>query len=513
MKLQDMSIRKKLLLSNFTMIVIPVILVLLIMYAILMGFLAGISYPPFSNEKSWSDSNYQLQLWFDSISDEIIDDGTEFFSQDDFQFACNNLEKSGGYLWIQQGETTLYTTNQTDSAAFNAMMSEIAGSSLPQENSPFFFRSERGLVYRTQLPQDNGQPITFTVMGQSLAYHTTDYLFLDHFKTYIKLGVVLIFGIAVIIIILTGLFLTRKLSKSVLGPLEKLRCGAIQIKEGNYNYEIGPMPQDEFGDVCRDFDDMRKRLQKSVQLQEKYETSRKELIAGISHDLSTPLTSIKGYVSGLLDGVANTPEKQTHYLQTIYRTACDMDQLVDSLFLFSKLDMGSIQFHFETVELKGYFQDYCEETAPRLELQDTSISFQCAPGIYLASLDRMQFGRVVSNLVENSIKYKRSQVPCQIMITLEKADHQHLRIRFADNGRGIHPEDAPKIFDSFYRTDPARSQTIKGSGLGLAITKQIIEKLGGSISAEGTPDQGLTVTVTLPAIEQEEKHDETNFNH
>ena len=99
------------------------------------------------------------------------------------------------------------------------------------------------------------------------------------------------------------------------------------------------------------------------------------------------------------------------------------------------------------------------------------------------------------------------------MITLEKADHQHLRIRFADNGRGIHPEDAPKIFDSFYRTDPARSQTIKGSGLGLAITKQIIEKLGGSISAEGTPDQGLTVTVTLPAIEQEEKHDETNFNH
>ena len=144
------------------------------------------------------------------------------------------------------------------------------------------------------------------------------------------------------------------------------------------------------------------------------------MIAGISHDLSTPLTSIKGYVSGLLDGVANTPEKQTHYLQTIYRTACDMDQLVDSLFLFSKLDMGSIQFHFETVELKGYFQDYCEETAPRLELQDTSISFQCAPGIYLASLDRMQFGRVVSNLVENSIKYKRSQVPCQIMITLEK---------------------------------------------------------------------------------------------
>ena len=148
---------------------------------------------------------------------------------------------------------------------------------------------------------------------------------------------------------------------------------------------------------------------------------------------------------------------------------------MDSLFLFSKLDMGSIEFHFETVELKGYFQDYCEETAPRLELQDTSISFRvAAPGIYLASLDRMQFGRVVSNLVENSIKYKRSQVPCQIMITLEKADHQHLRIRFADNGRGIHPEDAPKIFDSFYRTDQERCQTIKGSRLGLAITKKLL---------------------------------------
>ncbi|MCI9576786.1 MAG: HAMP domain-containing histidine kinase [Clostridiales bacterium] len=512
-KLQDMSIRKKLLLSNFMMIVIPVILVLLIMYAILMGFLAGISHSPFPNGQSWSDSNYQLQLWFDAMSEEIVEHETEFSQQDDFQFACESLENSGGYLWIQQEETTLYATNQTGSSALETMMSEIVGASLPQGNSPFFFRNGQGLVYRTQLPQTNGEPVTLTIIGQSLAYHTTDYLFLDHFKTYVKLGVVLIFGVAVIIIILTGLFLTRKLSKSVLGPLEKLRCGAIQIKEGNYNYEIGPMPQDEFGDVCRDFDEMRKRLQKSVQLQEKYETSRKELIAGISHDLSTPLTSIKGYVSGLLDGVANTPEKQTHYLQTIYRTACGMDQLVDSLFLFSKLDMGSIEFHFETVELGGYFQDYCGETAPRLELQDTSITFQHAPGIYLASLDRMQFGRAVSNLVENSIKYKRNQIPCQITITLEQADRQHLRIRFADNGRGIHPEDAPKIFDSFYRTDPARSQAIKGSGLGLAITKQIIEKLGGSISAEGIPDQGMTVTVTLPAVEQEDKHDETNFNH
>ena len=105
----------------------------------------------------------------------------------------------------------------------------------------------------------------------------------------------------------------------------------------------------------RGFDEMRLRLRDSVKSQQRYEDNRKELLAGISHDLSTPLTAIKGYVSGLIDGIADTPEKQAHYLKTIYSTACDMDNLVSELFTFSKLDLDRIPFYFEQVDLVWIF--------------------------------------------------------------------------------------------------------------------------------------------------------------
>ena len=116
--------------------------------------------------------------------------------------------------------------------------------------------------------------------------------------------------LAVVIIIIMGVLISNKLSKTILVPLNELRRASNRIQNGDLNGEITIYAQDELGLACQDFDQMRRRLQESVQAQQAYEQGRKELIAGISHDLSTPLTSIKGYVSGLLDGIANTPEKQ-----------------------------------------------------------------------------------------------------------------------------------------------------------------------------------------------------------
>ena len=127
--------------------------------------------------------------------------------------------------------------------------------------------------------------------------------------------------------------------------------------------------------MCADFDEMRLRLRDSVKSQQRYEDNRKELLAGISHDLSTPLTAIKGYVSGLIDGIADTPEKQAHYLKTIYSTACDMDNLVSELFTFSKLDLDRIPFYFEQVDLVGFFEDCCDELQPKFATQETEIYF------------------------------------------------------------------------------------------------------------------------------------------
>ena len=142
--------------------------------------------------------------------------------------------------------------------------------------------------------------------------------------------------------ILTGLVLAGKLYKTMIHPIKSIQKGAREIRDGVLDHPVEVYSKDELGEVCGDFEEMRVRLKESVELQQRYESSRKELIAGISHDLSTPLTSIKGYAGGILDGVANTPEKQKHYLCTIYDTACDMEGLVDNLFLFSKLDMGKM---------------------------------------------------------------------------------------------------------------------------------------------------------------------------
>ena len=175
-----------------------------------------------------------------------------------------------------------------------------------------------------------------------------------------------------------------------------------------------------------------------------YEQGRKELIAGISHDLSTPLTSIKGYVSGLLDGIANTPEKQEHYLKTIYHTACDMEHLVDSLFLFSKLDLGKVPFHWEIVSVVDYFTDYMEETKPRLLEKDMKLSLEIHTNSpCYVRMDRLQFGRVVSNLVDNSVKYKRVGLGI-LKITIQE-ERETVQIIVKDNGIGVSPNECEKI--------------------------------------------------------------------
>ena len=245
---------------------------------------------------------------------------------------------------------------------------------------------------------------------------------------------------------------------------------------------------------------MRIRLKESVELQQRYESSRKELIAGISHDLSTPLTSIKGYAGGLLDGVANTPEKQKHYLRTIYDTACDMEGLVDNLFLFSKLDMGKMDFQMESIPIKAYLTDFCAEAG--LKIQGRSVEIRLDNQLKdkkFVSIDQTQFGRVLWNLLENSLKYAEEK---NVKITITLAEEaEKVVLRFEDNGPGVEQEALEKIFDSFYRTDPARSSLKKGSGLGLSVAREIIEGFSGRIYAEASKLGGLAVVIVLPIAE------------
>ena len=248
---------------------------------------------------------------------------------------------------------------------------------------------------------------------------------------------------------------------------------------------------------------MRIQLKESHKIQKQYEDNRKELIAHISHDLKTPITSIKGYIEGIRDGVADTPEKRVRYIQTIYTKAVDMDHLIDELFLFSKLDLGKVPFEFERIDIKDYLTDYFEELSFDLRKQNVDLNFQFTPnGIYHVLADREKFKRVLANIINNSLKYMDKDKK-ELKITLHSTD-ENVEISISDNGPGIPDESIPFIFNQFYRAEQSRNKLTGGSGLGLSIAKMIIEEHNGEIKLESTLLVGTKITIYLPHHMSEE---------
>ncbi len=301
----------------------------------------------------------------------------------------------------------------------------------------------------------------------------------------------------VFVLILTGVLLYFWIYGSIVRPVNKLKLATENIKMGNFDFQMPKASDDEIGDVCRDFEEMRIILRNTAQEKIKSDMEEKELIRNISHDLKTPLTSIKGYLEGILDGVANTPEKQEKYLKTIVHKVNDMDRLIDELTLYSKLDTNRVPYAFNHVNLKWYFDDLCEEIAIDMDTQDVDLIYKChaGDGVYVA-IDVEQMKRVINNIISNSIKYREPSRQCCIWIDVyDEGEYAHIIMR--DNGKGIGPAELPHIFERFYRTDSSRNSSQGGSGIGLAIVKRIVEDHKGKIWAESATGEGTIMHICL----------------
>lgn len=315
----------------------------------------------------------------------------------------------------------------------------------------------------------------------------------------LELFVRLRFIAMIIVLILTNGLLTYYVSKSIIHPIKKLTIAARKISEGDLEYKITSNKKDELGELTNTFDAMRIKLKEAKDSQQQYEENRKELIASISHDLKTPLTSIKGYIIGLKDGVANTPEKMERYLNTIYHTVDDMDKLIDELFLYSKLELEKVTFHLEEVDLYSFFADFVDELAFQLEKERGSAKlFAHKDDSFLVTADREKLKRVVTNIIQNSLKYIDKEKK-EIKVYLTSCDDK-VTVEIKDNGIGIEKKDLAYLFDSFYRTDSSRNSSTGGSGLGLAIVKKIIEGLGGTVWAESEFGKGTSIFFTLKKV-------------
>ena len=302
----------------------------------------------------------------------------------------------------------------------------------------------------------------------------------------------------ILVLTLTGLVLIIWLYRSIIRPLNLLTMATNKIKDGDLDFTLPTEPEstDELEQLCEDFEDMRIQLKKQIDTRLQYEKDTIELISNISHDLKTPLTAIKGYTEGILDGVADTPEKQKKYLKTIYTKASDMTVLVDELSFFSKIDSNIVPYNFRIFCADDFFNDCVEEMSLDTEVKNVTLDYisKLRKGQRIIA-DLEQLRRVMNNLIGNSVKYMDKESG-SIVILAEDFD-DYVRISVQDNGSGIDEKDIPYIFDRFYRADSSRNSKKGGSGLGLAITKKIIEDHNGTIDVRSTPGKGTCISFTL----------------
>jgi len=306
-------------------------------------------------------------------------------------------------------------------------------------------------------------------------------------------------GIAVIIVVvLASTIFTRSQVRRLLRPVDVLIQAAKRVEGGNLSSPIDYDGTDEFTAVCIAFDHMQQHLLQEREKNAGYERARTDLVAGISHDLRTPLTSVKGYLKGLRDGVANTPEKQSQYLEIAYRKACDMERLLQQLFYFSKLESGNLPLSLSPTDLGEFVRRFVSETREELAPMGGEINLRGTPAAHPVQLDGEQMYRVLTNLKENALRYARAG-PLVLTLTVWRQRDKEC-LRFADNGPGVLPEQLPRLFERFWRADQARSSSGgKGSGLGLYVVKHIVEAHGGTITARN--DHGLVFDIELPCEE------------
>ena len=338
-----------------------------------------------------------------------------------------------------------------------------------------------------------------SIRGQQIQFSMDPEAFL-YFRDLIAPDFLISMAIAIaIILIFTALILSFWIYSSVFNPVQELNIAMKNIAEGNLEYQVPPPEHRQKGEMAElaiNYEDMRLRLKESTEEKLQRENQNKELITNISHDLKTPITAIKGYVEGIMDGIANTPEKMDKYIRTIYNKANDMDRLINELSLYSGIDSNRIPYNFHRLNVADYFQDCLEEVGLDLESEDIELSYSnlVSPEVMVIA-DPEQLKRVINNIISNSVKYQDKKPGSIDIRILDEIDS--IRIEIEDNGRGIAQRDLPKIFERFYRTDASRNSTKGGSGIGLSIVKKIVEDHGGYIWATSREGEGTCMHFVL----------------
>lgn len=495
-----MSIKYRLILSYMGMIVIPIILITLLNFTFSF-FIVGDSenlidlIKPGKKFGEYMESNMDIGR---SLNIALLDNQEYLMNNSYIKSLEDKLKEFHAGVLIRKDDEILYATKEIKDL--------VKPNDLPkfkeEYNREKYIRFDDGYTigYHIDYYLD-GAKVSIFVISNSL-----------EIKKEIRKGSGVLTISIIIVLVLTTLALTYSIYTDIMRSIKKLRHAADEMKNGNLDYEIKKHLDDEIGELSLAFEEMRLRLKYSLEVQKKYEENRKNLISNISHDLKTPIMSIKGYIEGIKDGIAHSPEKMERYIDTIYEKSKDMELLINELFLFSSLDLEKEDFNFQIVDIIEFLKFSVEDLSFDLEKVGGKIdlSYDCEAVFVEADLQKLK--RVVLNIVGNAIKYRKEE-SLIVDINVSKLEKEEVVVEIKDNGKGISRENLPFIFDRFYRGDKSRNTSVIGSGLGLAISKQIIEKHGGRIWAESNSNVGTSIFFSLKEYEGGEMDHEENTNY
>lgn len=475
-----MKFKTRLRVTFISIILLPLLLTIMafVMIAIyLMNYSQGLSLTDIDysmmSENFREFTNTTDQAYY-VLLDQVKEDSSRLEDKEYLDHINEEVSRKSTYIIVRKGDKLYYAGNEEAAQQIFEKLPAYGDENL-SDDSGYFYNELEKYVKQIDFTFRDGTPgsvFIVTKVNSLISRH----LLIDMFVAII------------VILIFTSLMLTQWIHKGVFEPINELNVAMRKIKEGNFDYVLETDAKGEIGDLYRNYEDMRLRLKESTEENTQHEKQNKELVSNISHDLKTPITAIKGYVEGIMDGVADTPEKMDRYIKTIYNKANEMDLLINELTLYSKIDSNRIPYNFSTVLVNDYFDDCAEDLAMELEARGIEFGyFNYVESDVKIIADVEQLKRVINNIVSNSEKYMDKE---HGKINLRVKDvGDFVQIELEDNGKGIGAKELPHIFDRFYRTDASRNSSKGGSGIGLSIVKKIVEEHGGKIwatSKEGT---------------------------
>lgn len=474
-----MKLKTRLFLSFLLIIVLPILMAIMVFVFISSGGMQRIGQTNpfyFSNTIDMLSSNTdeevnRLKQWSKAFPD-------RFLNQDVLTDINTSLSRKNSFLVIKQG-TKIVFDGAPDGMHPRYSQLPIYGKLSATDVMVVKLENQSGMLREVDFgnyrQQYHGQAFVITPTGTVIP----------------GAGRILIQYILwmALILLITAFIIVTLLYNSIIRKVRRMQEATENIRAGNLDFRVDVKGGDELSELAGSIERMKDHLRADAMQKLETEDAQRKFLSNITHDLKTPLTSVIGYSEGIIDGIAPTPDKQMKYVQTIHNKAIEMNDLLNELSVYNKIDTDSIPYNFANINVKGFFGEFAEETKIEFESQNAEFNYVCdvADDTEMVA-DPSHIKRVLHNLVSNAVKYRRDDTELKVMLKVSDAG-EFIQAEVADNGRGISQEDLPHVFERLFRTDKARNTNIKGSGIGLSIVKKIINDHGGQVwatSNEGT---------------------------